>query len=95
MKSVNGWNLDASRVSSGIGGVAVGRTDFSVVADGGMLRYDNLQVPSTLTIYNISGNKVFDAHIDTAAGCLDTNLRGFHIVTVSSADGIASRKIVF
>lgn len=95
VKSVNGWNLDATRVSSGIGGVAVGRTDFSVVADGGMLRYDNMQVPSTLTIYNISGNKVFDAHIDTADGCLDTNLRGFHIVTVSSADGIASRKIVF
>lgn len=95
VKRLEGWNLNETSYSSGIGSIIADGDCFSISTEGGILNFENVNAPATMTIYDISGSKVFERNIETASGSIDTTLRGIHILTVISEDGIKSKKIVF
>lgn len=95
VKRIEGWNLNAASASTRIDNVFAGNNDFFITAEGGMLKYSNVAAPAVLTVYDISGSKVFEKRLDTESGCIETSLHGFHVVTIGTADHIEAKKIMF
>ncbi len=95
VKSVAGWNLHSPDFGSGIAPVSTSDNEVNLSTADGVLSFSNLPTPAILTVYDACGRKVFEQCVNTASGCLDTPLKGFHIVTVSSSAVNVSRKLIF
>lgn len=92
---IKGWNLDAADVSTGIDMAISDSNNIIVKADAGILTLENVCVPASMTVCDISGKIMITKSIETASVTVDTNLHGLHIVTVASADGMTSKKVMF
>lgn len=95
MKSVRGWILDVNATGTAIGHISDGAGDMTIKAESGVIKYTGCNIPATMSVYDISGNKVLENCIDTPSGTVDTRLKGFHIVSVDSGKTSVAKKILF
>ena len=94
IKSVCGWNLDVANSSAGIPDFTI-RQDASIYANGTTLHYSDVHTPGIIHIYNMSGTKIREYSINEQSGVISTGLMGFHIVTLTSAYGTTTEKVIF
>lgn len=95
VRTLNAWKLNAKNGSAGIGSVSSDKNDIDITVESGYLQYKNVNAPAILSIYNLNGSKTMERYLESESGYLDTNLKGLHVVTIRTTNGIASKKIIF
>ncbi len=93
--TLNAWNLKGSSSDSGIVPVVTDANDVSLTVENGTIRYGEIPFPAVLSVYNLSGRKMIEKHIDSHSGIIDTTLTGFHIIAVNTTKGLVSKKMLF
>lgn len=91
---VKGWTLNASAGGSGVDNPITENDALSIFAEPGAIRFENVTLPATLSIHNLSGTKILDKEIGSISGRIPTDLNGFHIVTINSPEGMVSKKLI-
>lgn len=94
VKSLNAWTLDA-RNNASVGTVVSDTDDIVLRADNGMLHYANVDAPASIAIYDITGRKISETIVNDNDGFIDSGVRGFHIVAVTSHGVMTARKLSF
>lgn len=92
VKNVGAWNLDAANNSS-VDEIVIGSDEAELSAADGGIRYANVTLPATLSVYNIAGSRLLETPLTATEGTLRTPFHGFHIVVLSTPSGPLSRKL--
>ncbi len=93
VKSLKGWNLDVTN-GSGVDSVWAGHHEFKVFSLDGNVIYDNVPVPSIISIYDISGMKICERKADSPSGSIDLDRKGIHLVAVNDGNTTKVKKIM-
>lgn len=92
--SVRGWNLDPTQGGSGVGMTEAVADDVVISAADGSISFANVRTPATLSVYNVTGSKVFDTAVTAPDGRIDIGFSGFHIVAISNGSETTARKVM-
>ena len=91
--SIKAWNLNVSNGSAGIGPITIDSDEVDITIESGGIKYSNVNIPAILSVYSVSGDKILEKYIDNQAGNIDVTLKGLHIITIRTTNGIVSRKV--
>ncbi|MCM1320157.1 MAG: GH32 C-terminal domain-containing protein [Muribaculaceae bacterium] len=92
---IQGWMLGSNGGgSNSIGSVITTQSEIRLSADNGQLTY-SVPEAGTLSVYTLSGTKVFETFTHTLSGTIDTSLNGLHIVEARLSDTACARKLLF
>lgn len=90
VKSVKGWNLNAATGSGVDAIIGDEASEAEIRAIGSDLHFKGVNSPAKVAVYDIAGAKVFESMLFSSEGIIPTNLKGMHIVTLTSSDSTSA-----